>query len=174
MLDVSSLVRVVKDSTIYLFPLEASFSLGSNPSQSELFVSFAQQCHCPTMFNRALLSLVLLLSFQNCNGKLDCPAPVELGNTANESSYDTEGPYDKYLNAFNGSLIERIRSKKTESFYKNVVDNVVMFLCDVEIASERCVPSDSPLAAKNSEGDCVVAADSLCPQGLCERTSNCY
>ena len=126
------------------------------------------------MFNRALLSLVLLLSFQNCNGKLDCPAPVELGNTANESSYDTEGPYDKYLNAFNDSLIERIRSKKTESFYKNVVDNVVMFLCDVEIASERCVPSDSPLAAKNSEGDCVVAADSLCPQGLCERTSNCY
>lgn len=127
------------------------------------------------MLNRALSSLILLLCFQSSNGKLDCSVPIEF-STANNSSYDTdsEGRYDKYLNAVNGSLIERIRSKKTDAFYQNVVNNVVMILCDLDIESERCVPSDSPLAAKNSEGDCITAADSLCPEGLCERTSNCY
>ncbi|KAK1736622.1 hypothetical protein QTG54_012644 [Skeletonema marinoi] len=125
------------------------------------------------MLNRALSSLVLFLCFQSGNGNLDCPVSVEFSSTIN-STYNTEGRYDEYLNAFNDSLIERIRSKKTEAFYQNIVNNVVMFLCDVETASERCVPSDSPLAAKNDMGDCIVAADSLCPQGLCERTSNCY
>lgn len=128
------------------------------------------------MLNRALSSLILLLCFASpTNGKLDCSVPVEF-STANNSSYDadTEGRYDKYLNAVNGSLIERIRSKKTNAFYQDVVNNLVMILCDVAIESERCVPSDSPLAARNGEGDCITAADSLCPDGLCERTSNCY
>ncbi len=127
------------------------------------------------MLNRALSSLILLLCVQSGNGKLDCSVPIEF-STANNSSYDTdtEGRYDEYLNALNGSLIERIRSKKPDAFYQNVVNNFIMVLCDVEIESERCVPSDSPLAAKNSEGDCITAADSLCPEGLCERTSNCY
>eukprot|EP00985_Skeletonema_marinoi_P026544 scaffold20679_cov93-Skeletonema_marinoi.AAC.1 len=125
------------------------------------------------MLNRALSSLVLFFCFQSGNGNLDCPVSVEFSSTIN-STYNTEGRYDEYLNAFNDSLIERIRSKKTEAFYQNIVNNVVMFLCDVETASERCVPSDSMLAAKNDMGDCIVAADSLCPQGLCERTSNCY
>lgn len=129
------------------------------------------------MLNRALSSLILLLCFQSGNGKLDCSAPVEVDfSTANNSSYDTdtEGRYGDYMNAINGSLIERIRSKQTDTFYQNVVNNVVMLLCDVATESERCVPSDSPLAAKNSEGDCITAADSLCSEGLCERISNCY
>ncbi len=130
---------------------------------------------------RALLSLVvLLLSFRSGNGKLDCPVQL---NAANTSNYD-EAPLGKsnspssttyfQVQAFNDSLIERIRSKKTDDFYKNVVDNVVMYLCDVDVAKERCVPADSPLAAKNSEGDCIIASDSLCPQDHCEVTSNCY
>lgn len=67
------------------------------------------------MINRALLSLLLLLCFRSGNGKLDCPAQL---NAANTSNYDIR----HYFQAFNDSLIERIRSKKAEPFYKNVVD----------------------------------------------------
>lgn len=126
------------------------------------------------MLRRSLFSLILLLCFQSGNGTLDCPIPVEFHNVANNSSYNIVGRYDGYSDTFNGSLIERIRSTKKRRFYQKIVNNVVMFLCDVESASERCVENDSPLAAKDWKGDCIVAADSLCPSGLCERTSNCY
>lgn len=122
---------------------------------------------------RYLSSLILLFSFQSGDGTLDCPAPVEFSNIANNSSsYNIEGSY--YSAALSGSLVERIRSSKTELFYENLLNDVVMFLCDVESASERCVDLDSPHAAKDYKGDCIVAADSSCPQDRCERTSNCY
>ena len=128
------------------------------------------------MLKRSLLCLILFLCFQN-SFSLDCPAPVEIFSNDGYNNYsNVEGRLDGYSNAFNGSLIERIRSSKTEIFYQNIVDNVVMFLCDVEAASVRCVDKDSPLAAKNGNGDCIFASDSPCDVflSLCERTSNCY
>ena len=71
------------------------------------------------------------------------------------------------------SFVSKMR-KKPSSFYSEVVDNIIMTLCDVETESERCVPEESSLAAKNWDESCVVAKDFKCPQGMCERTSNCY
>ncbi len=129
------------------------------------------------MLKRSLLCLILFFCFQN-SFSLDCPAPVpvEFSNDGYNNYSNIEGRLDGYSNALNGSLVERIRSSKTETFYQNIVDNVVMFLCDVEIASVRCVDKDSPFAAKNAEGTCIYASDSPCDVSLslCERTSNCY
>ncbi len=70
-------------------------------------------------------------------------------------------------------LIQKIRGKPT-SFYENVVDNVIMALCDIDEEKERCVPSNSSKAAKNWDNTCVTASDYVCDEGMCERTSNCY
>ncbi|KAL7444436.1 hypothetical protein ACHAXM_012038 [Skeletonema potamos] len=127
------------------------------------------------MLRRSILCLVLLLFVQSGNGTLDCPVPIDVSNVANNSSYNIVGRYDEYSDTLTfGSLIERIRSTKSDAFYRDIVNNVIMFLCDVESASKRCVDKESLFAAKDWKGDCIVAADSLCPSGLCERTSNCY
>lgn len=127
------------------------------------------------MLKRSLLCLILFFCFKN-SLTVDCPAPVEFSNDGYNNYSNVEGRLDGYSNALNGSLIERIRSSKTDTFYQNIVDNSVMFLCDVEIARVRCVDKDSPLAAKNANGDCIFAVDSPCDVSLslCERTSNCY
>jgi hypothetical protein len=70
-------------------------------------------------------------------------------------------------------FVERIRSKSKE-FYEEVVNNIIMYTCSVEQNEIRCVDFDSPLAAKDWEGNCIKAADHFCPVGTCERTSNCY
>ena len=123
--------------------------------------------------HRSLLSLILLSFSQSGNAKLDCPVSDE-PNNRNNNTYDVEGRYDKYLTAFDGSLIERMRSSKTETFYNNVLNNLNMYFCDVDTQSERCVDENSNLASKDSNGNCIVAADSVCPSGFCERISNCY
>lgn len=71
------------------------------------------------------------------------------------------------------TLIEKLRDEE-KGFYQNVVDYLVMFQCDLEEASQRCVPEDSADAAKDWEGNCVVSSDYVCPVGSCERISNCY
>lgn len=126
------------------------------------------------MLKRSLLCVIFLLfRCQNGSGEeLDCPELAP--NFSNNSRNFVEGRYEGYSDVLNGSLVEKLRSTKTELFYQNIVNNVVMFLCDVKSASERCVDKDSLLATKNWKGDCVEAADFTCPTGLCERTSNCY
>ena len=52
--------------------------------------------------------------------------------------------------------MEKLRTKP-DSYYQGIVDTVVMLLCDVETASERCV--DESLAAKDWSGSCIKAAD---------------
>jgi hypothetical protein len=71
------------------------------------------------------------------------------------------------------AVVKRIR-RKSLPFYDEVIDNIIMSLCDVEKESERCVPEQSSFAAKNWEDSCIIAEGYLCPQGMCERTSNCY
>ena len=49
-----------------------------------------------------------------------------------------------------------------------------MALCDIDVAKERCVPSNSSMAAKDWSGNCLKSADFDCQVGYCETTSNCY
>ena len=71
------------------------------------------------------------------------------------------------------SVVKGMR-KKSSSFYNEVIDNIIITLCDIETESERCVPEQSSFAAKNWEDKCIIADGFICPQGMCERTSNCY
>lgn len=88
--------------------------------------------------------------------------------TNNGENYDTS-KYSK--GELSRGLVESIRNKP-ESYYQDIVDNVIKLICDTDVASERCV--DDSIAAKDWEGNCIVAADYQCPVGTCERTSNCY
>eukprot|EP00970_Alexandrium_tamarense_P005114 scaffold825_cov196-Alexandrium_tamarense.AAC.59 len=103
--------------------------------------------------------------------ELDCPVD-ESADENNDQSY--QGRFQSYSRGSLGrKLVESIR-KKPESYYQDIVDNVVMLLCDVDNAGERCVDEGSSLAAKDAEQNCIIASDSQCPVGLCERQSNCY
>ena len=124
------------------------------------------------------LFLVLLISFQGAYGqsqsrelKLDCP--VDEFNTDKEQEL-IEGRFDGFSRGATGvELIKRLRPNP-KSFYQNIVNQVIMYACDVEVASERCVEEDSPFVAKDWAGNCIVASDYTCPTGMCERSSNCY
>ena len=111
--------------------------------------------------------------FRSRELKLECPFD-EFNDIWNKEER-VEGRFDAYSKGGTGrNLVEKMR-KKPESYYQDVVDNVIMMLCDVEIAGERCVDVDSPFAAKDWTGaNCIRAADYECPSGLCERSSNCY
>ena len=117
---------------------------------------------------RSLLFIVLLFGLVLRSGrselsqlpqrqlKLDCPIDEynDIGDTSGESY---EGRFDSYSKgALGRSWVENIR-KKPEAYYQGIVDTVVMLLCDVETASERCV--DESLAAKDWSGSCIKAAD---------------
>ena len=99
---------------------------------------------------RSLLFIVLLLGFVERGRphelsqkpqrqlKLDCPIDEynDIGDTSSESY---EGRFDSYSKgALGRSLVEKLRTKP-DSYYQGIVDTVVMLLCDVETASERCV-----------------------------------
>jgi hypothetical protein len=73
------------------------------------------------------------------------------------------------------TAIEFMRPRE-EHFYMDVLNNLIMATCDVEnnATIDRCVEIDSVEAAKDSNGTCILASDSSCPQGYCERYSNCY
>lgn len=102
----------------------------------------------------------------NASSSLDCP--VDFNKPNNEDQYDTSR-YSK--GEFTRNIVQSSR-KKPESYYQNIVDNVIMLICDVNIAKERCVEENSLFAAKDWEGNSAV--DNTCPTGKCERASNCY
>lgn len=98
-----------------------------------------------------------------------CPVD-ELNDVENDASY--AGLLDSYVTA-GTNYVERMRNKP-ESYYEDLANNFLMFLCD-ETDKERCVEENSPLAAKDWSGErCIRAADFECPAGTCERASNCY
>lgn len=70
-------------------------------------------------------------------------------------------------------LLWTVRGKKDQSYYQEIVKNIIVYTCQ-DSESERCVPEGSDDVAKDDDGECVVAGDSACPQGMCERTANCY
>lgn len=70
-------------------------------------------------------------------------------------------------------LLWLIRGKKSSIYYENLVNNVIVFTCQ-DSQHERCVPEDSEDAAKDDDGQCIVASDSICNPGTCERTANCH
>ncbi len=105
--------------------------------------------------------------------KLECP--VDEFNQAEKTNEKVDGRFDAYSKGENGRQMVEMMRKRSESFYQNVVDNVIMFMCNVEEASERCVEKDSLYAAKDWTGEnCIKASGFECPSGTCERTSNCY
>ena len=114
--------------------------------------------------------LLLIVPFLCCQvSALECPAD-DFNSVPTSNEYDTSS-YSK--GALGRGLVESMRTKP-ESYYQSIVDNVIMTICDTDIASERCVEEGSSFAAKDWEGNCIVAADNTCPVGTCERTSNCY
>ena len=133
---------------------------------------------------RSLLMIVPLLCLETCSAQhalsrpqareltLDCPVD-EYNDEVVKEIY--EGRFNAYSKGeFGRSLLERMRSKP-ESYYQNIVNNIIMMVCDVKTSSERCVEKDSPFAAKDWSGEnCIKAADYECPSGTCERASNCY
>ena len=95
-------------------------------------------------------------------------------------SYDADpehaigNPFDKYSQGKLGRrFVESLRDKP-KSFYEDILDDLIMMTCDVEATAERCVYKLSSKAAKDLDGSCLVAADQTCPEGTCERVSNCY
>ena len=130
------------------------------------------------------LSIVLFLCFNSSRADhglhrqhkraliSECPVD-DFNDPVNDENQ--EGFFEIYSQGANGrSVVERMRAKP-ESYYQHLLDNVVMFLCDVETAIERCVEEESPYAAKDWSGKtCIKAADYECPSGFCERASNCY
>ena len=105
----------------------------------------------------------------NASSSLDCPVDFNKPNNEDQQ-YDTSR-YSK--GEFTRNIVQSSR-KKPESYYQNIVDNVLMLICDVTIAKERCVDESSLFAAKGWEGNCITAVDNTCPTGKCERASNCY
>lgn len=98
-----------------------------------------------------------------------CPID-DLNDVENEVSY--AGLLDSYVTA-GTTYVERKRNRP-ESYYEELVDNFLMFLC-YETDKQRCVEENSQLAAKDWSGEkCIQAADFECPTGTCERASNCY
>jgi hypothetical protein len=80
----------------------------------------------------------------------ECPVD-DFNYPRNEESH--EGFFDSYSQGASGRrIVERLRTKP-ESYYRTLLDNVIMFLCDVETASERCIEEDSPYAAKDWSGE---------------------
>jgi hypothetical protein len=134
-------------------------------------------------WRRLLIVLILVTLFYDACGqspvhssrrelKLDCPAD-EFNTDSNEQER-IEGRFDAYSRGSTGvELVGKLRPKP-QSFYQNIVNQVIMFVCDVELAGERCVEEDSVFAAKDWAGQCIKAADHTCPTGMCERSSNCY
>lgn len=100
---------------------------------------------------------------------ISCPVD-DLNDVGNGESY--AGLLDSYV-TFGTTFVERLRSKP-DSYYEDLVDKFLMFLCD-EVDKERCVEENSLFAAKDWSGEnCIRAADYECPIGTCERASNCY
>lgn len=126
------------------------------------------------------LSVVLLLlsyyitnaEFHSRGLKLNCP-PDEFNGDENEPEL-IQGRFDSFSTGSTGvELVAKLRPK-SRSFYQSIINQVIMYSCNIEVAEERCVDEDSPFAAKDWEGNCIVAADYTCPTGMCERSSNCY
>ena len=105
--------------------------------------------------------------------ELKCPAtPADDSLTKNGSK--ARHNFDNYSQGEIGNdMIANLRGKPL-SFYKAVVDNMIMAICDVEAKSERCVDESSLEAAKDWKESCIVTSDHVCPAAMCERTSNCY
>lgn len=107
--------------------------------------------------------------------QLECPpgitqtfnGPGDLSVTESRFSFLSVGSEGR-------AFISKLRSKDAQ-FYQDVLDNLIMFTCDVEgKEQDRCVPESSEFAAKTWNNECIVAAGHSCDEGTCERTSNCF
>ena len=70
-------------------------------------------------------------------------------------------------------LIRKLRNKD-QSYYHNLMDDLVMLSCDAtQRMNDRCVLESSPFATKHSNNTCIDVSNSTCGDGMCETTSNC-
>lgn len=110
------------------------------------------------------------------NLELNCiPDEQDVILKENEHEVNQNGHrYDAYSQGdLSIQLIKSLR-RKSKPYYESVLNNAIMLQCDVETQKERCVLSNSSLAAKDWNGTCVQAFDTNCSAGYCERISNCY
>lgn len=127
---------------------------------------------CPKPFSLLLLLVLGFLGQGQGGGEGIEGCPVSpFGSDSREHGNGNEYHTSRYSRGDVGkTLVERLRTK-SEKYYQNVVDNVIMYACDVEYyASKRCVDED--LAAKSWSGECINAADHECPLNSCESSSN--
>ncbi len=115
------------------------------------------------------------VTISNRNLDIRCiPDEEDLKIRENDYIGVTGHKYDAYSqSAASIRLIQGLR-KKSQSYYEGVVNHAIMALCDVEVEKERCVPTNSSMAAKDWNGNCLESADFDCPVGYCETTSNCF
>jgi len=128
---------------------------------------------------RKLFVIFLLISLSHTHGHvnsrgLELNCPVDEFNSDTKEREHVEGRFDAYSRGtFGVELVAKLRSRP-RSFYQNIVNQLLMYACNVEIASERCVEEDSSFAAKDGAGNCIQATDYTCPPRMCERSSTCY
>jgi hypothetical protein len=92
----------------------------------------------------------------------------------NEYIDNTGHRYKSYSQGDLGLKLITTLRKKSKSHYQDILNNVIMTICDVEIERERCVPMNATNAVKDWDGNCVQSADFDCPTGYCESASNCF
>jgi len=111
------------------------------------------------------------ISLSNCSTPEWEYKSIDDDDAKNDDSYISKLSRGDLANDF----VRRLRNKSSE-YYGTVVDNILMYLCDVEVDSVRCVSENSPDAAKDSEGNFIYAAESPCDRDSneYERSSNCY
>jgi len=115
-------------------------------------------------------------AYSSSSRKLALKCPLVENPYGNNEDYVSAGhSLDTYSKGNVGrGLIKKMRGKKLQSYYQDIVESIVMSLCDVENEKERCVSKNSSLAAKDWNSTCLVASDQVCPENMCERRSNCY
>ena len=141
-----------------------------------------------------VVSLVVALLRLRTGSGLTCPIKTfdddvfyNNDNIPPSQSSQGGGQQHRYADYSRGELSRSVLATmrgESPAFYRDVLDKAVMAWCDVETASERCVPANSSLAVKDWQDQCVVLLDNndddttSCAAGgtttTCERHSNCY
>jgi hypothetical protein len=120
----------------------------------------------------AIMFAILLGKSNSRELELFCPTDEFNDAVTIQEKYD--GRFDAFSTGSTWRELVRTLRPKPEAYYQNIINQVIMLVCDVESASERCVEAESPFAAKDWAGNCIKATDYTCPIGMCERSSNCY
>ena len=152
-------------------PCDRTFSF---PCEKSATIKLTRLMNPPRLIAILLVvTFLCLVNGQSHSRELKLNCPVDEFNEKDEEKL-TGGQFDAYSRGAVGRDIVAKLRPKTEEFYQSVLNNALMYVCDVKTARIRCVDKSSPFAAKDWSGKCINAADYTCPTGTCETSSNCY